>query len=359
MIMAKAIQHIKDSHPWIDRICMFLDNATSTNKNRYLFSWGMHMVEQHNVQFMRFSFMLAGHTKFAPDRLFSQIATSYNNSDIFTIEELLNLCQKYATTFIEDGTNVCAWRDILGTKYSNLPGVRSFHDFLILRPNPDQDVIMKVRAHCFDAKEHPKVSPLRAVMANALPSPTFYKPGRVRPITGDKLSHMMQMYNTFIPLDRRPTFLPSFSSTLPLASGTSQTSAETSQDGVPSQALFGTSQACIGTSQACIGTSQALTGTSEALIGTSQAHTGTSQVLTGTSDSEALTGTSQALNDITQVPGTLSLSTATHVHLPKKTRKKSTCSVAGCDGTGHKNPAKWNQGHSTKSGCPRKNFGNS
>ena len=26
---------------------------------------------------------------------------------------------------------------------------------------------------------------------------------------------------------------------------------------------------------------------------------------------------------------------------------------AGCDGTGHKNPFKWAQGHTTKAGCPR------
>ena len=32
--------------------------------------------------------------------------------------------------------------------------------------------------------------------------------------------------------------------------------------------------------------------------------------------------------------------------------KKKTCSVPGCDGTGHKNVKRWAKGHSTKSGCP-------
>ena len=186
--------------------------APQVFKLELLVSWGMEMVDRHVVNFIRFSFMLAGHTKFAPDRLFSQIATSYNHSDIFTIEELQMLCQMYAECYIEDGTNVGAWRDILGHKYSNLPGVRSFHDFLILRPCADEDVIMKVRERCFDPRELPKVSPLRVITADHLPPLTYYNPGRVQPITGDKMMHMVQMYDTFIPLDRRPAFLPSFNS---------------------------------------------------------------------------------------------------------------------------------------------------
>ena len=134
----------------------------------------MEMVNQHIVDFMQFSFMLAGHTKFAPDRLFSQIATSYNRSDIFTIEELQDLCQKYAECYIEDGSKIGAWRDILGEKYSNLPGVRAFHDFLILRPSANDDVIMKVREHCFDPREVPQMSPLRVIYSSALPLPMYY-----------------------------------------------------------------------------------------------------------------------------------------------------------------------------------------
>jgi len=49
-------------HPWIRRICIFLDNASSTNKNKYLFAWGMEIVSQSRLSFLRFSFMPAGHT---------------------------------------------------------------------------------------------------------------------------------------------------------------------------------------------------------------------------------------------------------------------------------------------------------
>ena len=34
-------------------------------------------------------------------------------------------------------------------------------------------------------------------------------------------------------------------------------------------------------------------------------------------------------------------------------RKQSKCSVQGCDGTGHRNPDRWSEGHTTRAGCPK------
>ena len=35
-----TIQNIQDKHPWINRVHIFMDNASSTNKNKFLFAWG-------------------------------------------------------------------------------------------------------------------------------------------------------------------------------------------------------------------------------------------------------------------------------------------------------------------------------
>ena len=35
---------VTQQHPWIQRLALFLDHATSTNKNRFLFAWAMEMV---------------------------------------------------------------------------------------------------------------------------------------------------------------------------------------------------------------------------------------------------------------------------------------------------------------------------
>ena len=73
---------------WVRHIHIFLDNTASTNKNFFLTGWAHEMVQQKRVDFLHLSFLLAGHTKFSPDLLFSNIAQSYNRADVFTTEEL-------------------------------------------------------------------------------------------------------------------------------------------------------------------------------------------------------------------------------------------------------------------------------
>ena len=102
-------QRVSQQHPWIQRLAIFLDNATSTNKNRFLFAWAMEMVSQGQVSHIHISFMLAGHTKFAPDCLFAKTGSAYKTADVFTIHELQRLCTPSASTVVEDGDNVLTW----------------------------------------------------------------------------------------------------------------------------------------------------------------------------------------------------------------------------------------------------------
>ena len=55
--------------------------------------------------------VLAGHTKFAPDRhrLFTKNVSAYKTADVFTIHELQTLCTPSASTVVEDGDNVLTW----------------------------------------------------------------------------------------------------------------------------------------------------------------------------------------------------------------------------------------------------------
>ena len=85
-------------------------------------------------------FMVAGHTKFAPDRHFAQMSNSYNHHDVFTNTELKDVCDLHAHTTIEDGMSVLQWRGTLHIKYSDLPDTRKYHDLLIAR-SFDQSVV--------------------------------------------------------------------------------------------------------------------------------------------------------------------------------------------------------------------------
>ena len=92
---------------WIHRVHLFLDNTSSTNKNCYLMASACEMIQQGKLCFLRVSFLIAGHTKFSPDLLFSKIAQSYNRSDVFNTIELSRIISQYADVIIDDGDIVC------------------------------------------------------------------------------------------------------------------------------------------------------------------------------------------------------------------------------------------------------------
>ena len=83
---------------WVARLHVFLDNAGSTNKNQYLMSSCMELVQHRVLQYLRISFMIPGHTKFAPDLLFSHIAKSYYKSDVFNETDLQLIVGNFGST---------------------------------------------------------------------------------------------------------------------------------------------------------------------------------------------------------------------------------------------------------------------
>jgi len=77
------------------------------------------------------TFVLAGHTKFAPDRP-AVLVKTYYSSDIFN-EDFIHLYQQHADVTIDHGKIVRCWSEIVTKKYSNLPGIRVLHDFVAIK----------------------------------------------------------------------------------------------------------------------------------------------------------------------------------------------------------------------------------
>jgi len=229
------------------------------------------MVSSGELEHIHISFMIAGHTKFAPDRLFSTIGCAYKTEDVFTINGLKSICDKCSTCFIETGETVLTWRNSLGERYSDLPGVRKYHDFLIVKAH-DGTVVMKVHENCFGGSWRNSPLHVRDSSVPGVPTDT-YKETQMKTISAEKMANMITMYDRFIPPNHRPDYLPS---------------------SIPSMSAPSTSSAT----------------------------------------------TSSASQSAATVPG------------PSQKRKQNKCSTEGCDGTGHNNPAKWAQGHTTKAGCP-------
>lgn len=110
---------------WVRRVHIFLDNAGSTNKNQFLVGSVFEIVERGVLDYFRASFMIAGHTKFAPDRLFAVAAKSYYSLDVFNEQQIISAYQLHASVTFDLGGIVRCWRDVVGAKYTNLPGIRS------------------------------------------------------------------------------------------------------------------------------------------------------------------------------------------------------------------------------------------
>ena len=83
-ILLHYIRHSGQIPAWVKRVCIFLDNATSTNKNCYIVAWA---VQQQELDYVRIALLITGHTKFVPDRVFASMGSSYQHSDVFNIDD--------------------------------------------------------------------------------------------------------------------------------------------------------------------------------------------------------------------------------------------------------------------------------
>lgn len=198
---------------WVQRVHIFLDNTASTNKNFFMMSWAAELVQQKKLHLIRLSFLIAGHTKFSPDLLFSKIAKSYNRSDVFTTEELKEVISPYAEVIIDEGDIVQDWRTPIASKYSKIPGIRSLHDFVYVSHLVTSAVVARVRKSCHSGPfENSVTHVLQSKDAKECIFPdqvsgTYAAKGNVRPLSKSKLEHLHSMYRDFIPPERYLSFL--------------------------------------------------------------------------------------------------------------------------------------------------------
>ena len=170
------------------------------------------MIQQRKLSFIRISFLIAGHTKFSPDLLFSRISQTYNKSDVFNTEELKNVIALYADVVVDDGCMVCDWRNAM-TKYLKLPGIRSLHDFIFTLNPVTNAVIAKVRKNCSTGTfENAAIHVVngRDSQEYAIPnqaSENYISLGKVRCLSDSKRKHLEQMSKDFIPTDRHLPFI--------------------------------------------------------------------------------------------------------------------------------------------------------
>lgn len=192
--LEKYIKSVQDAYPWIERVLLFLDNATSTNKNRYLISWAMEMVEQEIVSSLHICFFMAGHTKFIPDRLFASCSKTYYKSDVFSEGELGKLYSQHSQVNVSNCDDIHPWREALEASYSDIPGIRKFHKFLIVQMG--NKVSLRVEERCYN----PMMIQSSLSKSNILSNLKYqsYKES-AKPLSYTKVGHIQQMCEQFIP----------------------------------------------------------------------------------------------------------------------------------------------------------------
>ena len=98
-------------------------------KNEYLLAWANGFVHQGRFESVRFIYLVVGHTKFEPDKLFASIGKMFYKQDVFCIETLqaiaLNCTQ---LGYVFRSGQVMKWRSVLEEKYSVLPGITNLYD---------------------------------------------------------------------------------------------------------------------------------------------------------------------------------------------------------------------------------------
>jgi len=208
-LLTQYIRNTSRLPMWVRRIHIFLDNTGSTNKNAYFMGWAMEMVQQKLVDYLRVSFLIAGHTKFDVDRLFSITAKSYNSADVFNTQELVTVMSQSdnVTAVLEEGRSIQNWRDPVALKYSKLPGIRNLHDFIIVRSPETGAATMLVRDFCHGGvsqKSTMTLNPGVSPETPAVPCETenYITLNKKRALTTTKLAHLTQMCTNFIPEDR-------------------------------------------------------------------------------------------------------------------------------------------------------------
>ena len=201
-------QHFIDNHidSWVRNITFCLDNARVC-KNKYLIAWANELVDQGRFESVRFIYLVVGHTKFEPDRLFASIAKTFYKRDVFCIEMLQAIAELYATSYVFQSDQIMQWRSVLEEKYSALPGITNLHDFNTSKVAADS--VLKYRSACYGGsyQSKPLKKPHCSYECTDIPSYDLISPS----LSDEKFQQLTEQHNRYIKADVdgyvRPSFL--------------------------------------------------------------------------------------------------------------------------------------------------------
>ena len=188
------------------------------------------MVQQKKFDTVRFIYLTVGHTKFAPDHLFSSVAKTFYNSNVFYMEMLDSIVQQYATTHVFTLNHIKQWRASLQQKYSGIQGISEMHDTYV----SEKSGKVTVSHHKLCFKDEHQLCDYTPRNDQHLPDPLLYEPTK---LSGAKLQQLSNQHKTYIKQNvanyKLPRFLEEFLS--PIGTSAPNASSSNASASNPSQ----------------------------------------------------------------------------------------------------------------------------
>lgn len=133
------------------------DNCSGQNKNNYFIwylAWRTINQLHHSI---KYSFLIAGHTKFGPDRCFGVIKRAYKVNFTSSVYEFARLVDCSSTTGMNkaqlvgthDGRVIVPayeWSSFLGEYFNKLPNIKKYHHFRFSKDEPGRVYFKETRS---------------------------------------------------------------------------------------------------------------------------------------------------------------------------------------------------------------------
>lgn len=118
--------------PFARRLRLHIDACAGTNKSQYCFGGLALLVSLGILDVVWISFMVPGHTKFAPDLVARAIAGVYNRVDVFNIGMLLECAQRCSSAQSYDAHSMYHWKECTKQLFGSVDNIMSYRQFFIL-----------------------------------------------------------------------------------------------------------------------------------------------------------------------------------------------------------------------------------
>lgn len=191
---------------WCVRLHVYGDNA-ATIKSKFLVAWAANSLVSGRLVDLKMSFMIPGHTKFAPDRLFSSVSRVVYKRDLFTVADVVAGAGSVSSVAAEVGSDeMHDWRTAISEMYSSIPGIRELRYFHLYKDAGT--IVMKVAKSA--APEAVQAASIKRFKRQGDPNPGEQLAPAIKKHRGlDPRKHadLRESYNAYVARESHPVWL--------------------------------------------------------------------------------------------------------------------------------------------------------